>query len=373
MRSSHMKSSDPRRIAHPRRGSMIVLSALLLVVVIAFVAFAVDLSFISMTKSQLQNAADSASLATVLALANTPLDDNQREEKARQWDVTYAESNHGHGEVLENADITLGHWDSKTRTFAELAPGGNPNAAQVVVRRSMSGGNEVPLFFAPVMGLSNVDVTATAVATIGEDDPRDIILVIDCSKSMGDHDRMTYTKSAAFALTDELLSSDRLGLAVYSYVKDKKTTTGFLERGLNFDHSLVLGRIPQLEPELYTSKTNIAGGMRVALEEFGTNPHPSGNEATKIMVLMTDGHANAAEAPEKSPNKSIEYYANEASAAGVIIHSVTLGSGADKKTVGEAAEITGGTYHHVDDDDSQTLIEVFKKIGRGNGQARIVQ
>lgn len=357
-----------------RQGSIAVLSAFLMIPMMAFAAFSVDLGYIATMKSQLQNAADSAAMAAVAALTNTDLDEADREANARLWAKAFAEMNQpSNGDILVDADITLGRWSTTTRTFSELAQGENPNSVRIVARRTKDGENEVPLFFGPVLGINNVDVTATAIAKTGEDDPRDVILVLDCSGSMIANNRMQFTKAAAYALAEELLDTDRLGLVVYSY-RDGIKTTGFLEREMSFDHSPVLSRIPQLEPGMYTSMTNIAGGIRVALEEFDSNERSlSSNSVAKVLVLMTDGHANVAEAPSTSPTLSIDFFAQVAKSDDVVIHTVTLGSGADKVYVKNAAELTGGSYHHVEDGDYQGIIEAFRKIGRGDGVARIVQ
>lgn len=358
----------------PRRGSMLVLSAFMMVIVMAVVAFAVDLSFISMTKSQLQNASDSAALATVAAIANTKLTGVAREAEARQWAIHYAERNQPNaGTLLADADITLGRWDRMTRTFIAVSPDVTPNAVEIVVRRTGAGGNEVPLFFGPVLGYSNADVTATTIATVGEDDLRDIMIVIDCSGSMKEAGRMTALKPAVLALIDELLTTDRLGLTVYSYMGSDKRETGIVETSLDLNHDPTVNRVPALQPAMYTAYTNIAGGIRVAVEEFITNPRSSTKSIDKIMVLMTDGHANRTEPPEKDPNQAIMYYAAAAAAENITIHSVSFGNDADTVHLRAAAELTGGTYHHVADGQHEELLEVFKKLGRGSGIARIVR
>jgi len=149
--------------------------------------------------------------------------------------------------------------------------------------------------------------------------------------------------------------------------------TGYLERALDLDHDLVKNRIPDLQPEMYTGSTNIAGGMRVGIEEFANNPRGDGTEPDKIMILMTDGHANVAEAPETSPKASIDYYAAAALSASIVIHGVTLGSEADAQSIQEAATLTGGIYRHVPDDDLEGLLEAFKEIGLDGGHAKLVR
>jgi len=313
-------------------------------------------------------------MAGVAFLSNTNNDLEGREQSARQWARDFAKLNQPtHGNVLVDTDITMGRWSTTTGTFSLLQGGERPNAVRVVTRRSENEDNAVPLFFGQVLGIDDVDVTATSIAKTGEDDPRDIVMVLDCSGSMAQNNRMTYTKAAAYALTDELLTTDRLGLVIYSRPVGGRST-GFLERPLRLNHTPVIDRIPQLSPSMYGPWTNIAGGMRVAIEHFDSNERARNPASVaKVLVLMTDGRANRTEPPGTTPGNSIQHYAQVAEGKGIEIHSVTLGSGADREHVRAAAELTGGSYHHVEDGDFQALIEAFRKIGNGSGISRIVE
>ncbi len=149
--------------------------------------------------------------------------------------------------------------------------------------------------------------------------------------------------------------------------------TGYLENPLSKDHDPVKNRIPQLLPAMYTNMTNIAGGMRVGIEEMLGNPRDDGLEVERYMVLMTDGHANVAEPPETDPKGSIDYYANMALANNIIIHGITLGAEADEQSIQEVVNLTGGEYRHVPDDNFEQLMEVFREIGLTGGRAKLVR
>ena len=133
-------------------------------------------------------------------------------------------------------------------------------------------------------------------------------------------------------------------------------------------------RIPQLRPNLYAATTNIAGGLRVAIEELIPKKRtlPNGTEVEQIIVLMTDGHANVTEPPGTNPTNSIHHYVDIAEQNDIIIHGITLGASADESSVRYAAEETDGEYHHVDDGDLVELFEVYRGIGRGTG-SRLVR
>jgi hypothetical protein len=265
-----------------------------------------------------------------------------------------------------------------------------PDAVRVTSRMNEKRENSLKLFFAPMLGKSTSSLETSAIAVIGRGTPRDIMLVIDCSTSMSSYSRMTYTRQAALLLIDEIGETDRLALTVYCYPqtvlvpkdpdskKPKFETqtikTGYLERELTFNHDMVRSRVPQLVPGLYTEGTNIAGGMRVGLDHLRLNRRIEKDiPVQQYLVLMTDGHANIAEAPGTMPKNSIDHYTSVAKLDGVIIHGITLGSNADQASIKQAAGVTGGEYFHVVDGNYQQLFEAYRRIGRGDGKPKLVR
>ena len=118
------------------------------------------------TESELQNAADSAALSGVREIPNG------REATiaaAQLW----AGKNLAAGQAVQVApsDVELGNWDVDTATF-QANPVGSTNAAsavRVTCRRSSASGNQLQLFFGPLIGTSTANLKATAVATLEED------------------------------------------------------------------------------------------------------------------------------------------------------------------------------------------------------------
>ncbi|MGZ0166301.1 MAG: hypothetical protein ACKVII_20450, partial [Planctomycetales bacterium] len=128
-------------------------------------------------------------------------------------------------------------------------------------------------------------------------------------------------------------------------------------------------------PNLYASTTCIGGGMRVAIQEFIANPRYDhlGEKVEQVMVLMTDGQANETEPPGANPIDSIYYYADLAHDNDIIIHGITLGANAQSTAIEDAADTTNGQYHHVSDGDFDGLFEIYRGIGRGGDQPRLVR
>ncbi len=152
-----------------RRGSILVLTAALMVVILVFAAFSVDLGYISMVKSQLQNASDSAAIAVLRELQDTSLAPAAREADALASAVQFAENNQPeYGDLLQNADITLGKWDVASGTFT--AATWDPTAVQLTVRRATQNANKLDLFIAPAVGYDSIDVSVTSIAYIASVD-----------------------------------------------------------------------------------------------------------------------------------------------------------------------------------------------------------
>lgn len=159
-----------------RRGAMAVLTAVLLVVILAMIAFAVDIGYVTLARTQLQAAADSAALA---AAATTNQSRSQTETVAKQFAAYHVVA--GRPAQLNSSDIEYGTWDTNTRVFTPSTQAGN--AVRVMVRTDAANGGATSLFFARLFNMASVNQSASAVATCN---PRDIAFVVDLSGSMND-------------------------------------------------------------------------------------------------------------------------------------------------------------------------------------------
>lgn len=187
-----------------RRGAVLVLAAFMMVMVFAFVAFAIDIGFIALTRSKLQNNADAAALAAAQELSGVDEPAAVR-VAARQaaLDVVIANSsgNAANANFVPDQDVVFGHvtYNSQTQTYTyqwgdQYVP---YNVVKVFGRRQTRPPDpltqvvvdqRLPLFFAPVLGESKASLETFAVATF---QPRDIVVVLDFSHSMC-YDSMFY-------------------------------------------------------------------------------------------------------------------------------------------------------------------------------------
>jgi Flp pilus assembly protein TadG len=135
------------------RGITLVMAAASLVALLGFVALAVDLGMLYTVRANSQNIADAAALAGAREAFVVPNQD--KITAAKQGAKSAAAANYtpeSPSDIrLRDADIVV--IDSSTE-----------HTVQVTVRRSVANGNPVRTFFAPILGIPSVNVTATATA-----------------------------------------------------------------------------------------------------------------------------------------------------------------------------------------------------------------
>ena len=159
-----MRKTDTRR-----RGSVLILTAVLMVVMIGMLAFAVDLGYIVHARTQLQRTADACALAAAGRLpdqsAATLL---ARSVAAENGWLSLMETSDGdelHGSDLDPMKVECGFWDRDTATFTTPQPyGSQANAVRVTLRKTEAVGNPLGLFFARIFGQSTANASASATA-----------------------------------------------------------------------------------------------------------------------------------------------------------------------------------------------------------------
>src|SRR5579863_2423375 len=168
-----------RRRVLNRRGAIAVLLALLLIPLLLFVAFCVDIGWIAKTKSELQNAADAAAEAgarqladnygayTVAGSQNGASLVSSAKQNASTFINKYGQYN-GAGGVkslsILSGDVHYGFTDANGNFNASYA--GYPNTVQVTARRDSSANSPLALFFGSFAGKTTESLTTTAAATI---------------------------------------------------------------------------------------------------------------------------------------------------------------------------------------------------------------
>lgn len=173
---------DSSRVNQPdrhesRKGTILVLSAVMLVVVLAFVSFTVDFGMITVTKGQLQNAADSAALSATQELMRSygpgsTVSSSTAASSAQNGAVDLI-SRFRSGDLSSTSaeaarDVRFGSrtWNSSTNQWVETWGIPPFNLVEVTARRTSEANSALPMTFSQVLGINHQNVSATSVASI---------------------------------------------------------------------------------------------------------------------------------------------------------------------------------------------------------------
>jgi len=350
---------------------MLVLMAVTLPLVVIMAAFAIDVAWMQLVRTELRTATDAASRAGAKTLSLS-----QDEVAARAAARDAASRNLVAGTPLQVIDpeieIGQGRQASRNSRFV-FTPGGQlKNAVRVNGNRTASSaGGSVDLFLGRVMGVNSFEPTQVATATQLD---RDICLVVDRSGSMmrdlvsrnvpggacnPPHPTLSRWGGLNIAVAGFLAELDntsqleQCGLVSYSQADTKcglTFTTSDINAELDFDYQTIRNEMARLSGQPTAGFTNIAAGIDngiLVLTDPRARPF-----AVKTMVLMTDGRKNRGIEPVIS--------ARRASALDITIHTVTFSDEADFPRMRAVARDSGGEHFHAPD--SAALEAIFRQI-----------
>ncbi len=385
---SLLNSGDHRK----RRGTSMLLFAILLPVLIAMLAFAVEIGRMYLVRSQLQTAVDAGALAACLQLRDKQTDVPAAVDAAEK----FVQLNRVGAFVTVPANaisIQPGKWDSAARAF--VTGGDSPDAVQV------SGTlNKEPFFFARSLGISKFSVPRSAVAIKG-DTPMDIMMTLDLTGSMSVQGRIQALQKAAPVFINVLKTvgdNDRVGVMGYGALKSKYnpaalghsgvsyTNTpismypsndewcGVLEAGLTFDLDYLRNSVltsTTLTANKYNGWTPIGAALRDSAHYLNANARP---EIDKVIVLMSDGHANK---PSGDAAGYALVMASYAAALNIKVYTISLGNAADEDLMQQIADTASGK-HFIASGNSESelttsLTRAFKRIAGDLKQSQLVQ
>ncbi|MCA9151233.1 MAG: TadE/TadG family protein [Planctomycetales bacterium] len=172
MRTFLGQERNARRSAKSRRGAIVVLTAFLLIFLMALMALSIDVGYMQNARVEMDRAVDAGALAGAGMLVEG-VDEAQAE--ARE----FVQRNNVAGRPLndDELEIEVGQWDRTNESFS--SSNNVPFAIHVRAAR-----NDVrPMFFGRVFGRDSFAVASEAIAMY---QPRDIVVVLDYSASMND-------------------------------------------------------------------------------------------------------------------------------------------------------------------------------------------
>ncbi|MCA9079876.1 MAG: VWA domain-containing protein [Planctomycetaceae bacterium] len=382
LRLSLLESNTPA--PENRRGVMLVLASVAIVMLLAMAAVSVDVSFMQLTRTELRVAADAASKAGVEALQRTQ-DPNAAIQAA--IDMAALNTVAGRPLILTANDIELGSARLQTDGSWAFEANATPlNSLRVTATMSNDNANgAVPLFLAGLFGTDSFTPTKVSTASNMQ---QDIYLVIDRSHSMcfdlsgvdwqyppgtkmtphpivnpphPVHSRWgVLVKSVKRYLDIAQQSSPkpRVGLitwgsqigtntAEYYYTHQTEVAVR-RDQVFTTQYGNIRSQISGRSEKVMLGGTHMSAGMYEAFNALDdANPL-----ARKIMILMTDGQWNVGENPVD--------VAAIAKQRGIIIHTITFLPGAEQTAMEQVAQLTGGQHYHAED--AAELEAIFEEL-----------
>ena len=374
-----MSSTTKKRVAitkwlTTRRGAIVVLAALMMIVFLASVAFSVDVAYMQLTKMKLRSATDAAARAAGEGLSRVQDTDYARQAAK---DIAAANLVAGQPLLLDDSDIIFGNSSQQQSGAWAFTPNGQPiNAVRVNGRRTRTApSGSVPIFFGRVFNV--FDFQPVQAATVVRLD-RDICIVVDRSSSMKlyltDNAPTMSTSDSRFCQPPNMSLSrwGALSIGIDRFVSALDTTpqseyvglvsfastytacslsnnASDINCQLSVNSSAVTSAMSTLSTKKWNGATNIAAGITKGIEVLtGPNARPY---AAKTMVLMSDGAYNQGSVPH--------VVAAQAAAEDIIIHTITYGE-ADPVEMKAISDATGGNNYIAPD--AQSLQDAFEEI-----------
>lgn len=189
-------------------------------------------------------------------------------------------------------------------------------------------------------GTTEVEVVGGA-SIYGGVQQLDLFLVVDTSESLRRTDKQDHRTAGVIGLVQSLHPKSDIHVGVVDFDKHAQ-----LLMPLTADRDSVVRALRRLDRK---GETNIAAGIRAALEGFAQRGRPG---ASRAILLFTDGNSDPDDARAA---------AAEAEAAGVAIHALLLGDDEEGRALlPELAARTGASFLHVTD--PARLPEAFKSL-----------
>lgn len=261
------------------RGALTPFLTIIMIPLVAFVALAIDTGTIYVTRSQLQNAVDSAAVAAMAAARDL----GQAPSAAAASAMVEANL-----ASLPQVGVRFGEFDFSNREFSAPGLGGAP-AVEVVALRE-----DLPLFFARVLGRQTAKVSARAVAVSKR---RELVIAQDVTRSFQREigDAKTAHRELVNEMESQGMAVDRVGLVVFAgdaseilemTPLDASGATTIRDRIADIEACAAMSG--QLPPNGTGSclGTDHAAGIRAAIDVLDASP---ATDSERVIVLVSDG------------------------------------------------------------------------------------
>jgi Ca-activated chloride channel family protein len=202
---------------------------------------------------------------------------------------------------------------------------------------------------------------------------RDLLLAVDLSGSMGLQDmrlggeavdRLTAIKAVLGDFLDRRIG-DRVGLIVFG-------TPAYAVTPLTWDRQTVRQQLLTSEVGLAGQNTAIGDAIALAVKRLRAQPQPTGDQSTRVLILLTDGVNNAGaieplKATQIAVAEHLRIYTIGFGGDGQVDPLLgfalpTQGDDVDEDTLRSIAQQTGGRYFRARD--AETLAGIYAELDR---------
>ena len=288
MRNPGENKRNNRNFGRDERGSLLPIIAGAIIAVFGLGGLAIDMGRMYDLQNQLQVTADVSALAAAMVLPDATASRDAANSFAAKNMATADDK-----DVLADSDILVGNWNTSTRTFTV---GWTANAVRVTTRRATANANPVETYFAPVIGINQANISATATAAfVPGGVPWDVILVQDVTSSFSAEiaDARTADQTLIGCLNTNISNTSRIGLVIFTGVGATLSNWQTLATG----YTTLSNKISTLKTCGNTgmpacSGTNIAAGLTTAINMYTASPSQPGRK--RAIILVSDGDPNPA-------------------------------------------------------------------------------
>lgn len=359
------------RLRRERSGAILPLLAVGMLVIVILAAFAINIAYLELTRTEMYIASDAASRAAgrEFMISNSMDDAKVRARLAAELNPIGGKSL-----KLADGDFVFGQAtrDSLSTRYTFRPGGDRPNAVEVTARRTDGSENgPIQVLIPNPFGTAGINSTQTARANQTE---VDIAIVLDRSGSMAfasnetageflpaaappgwdfngpvpSPSRWRDAVAAVGAFLNELNASPVNELVSLSTYNEGVV----IDRELTSNYASIRTAMQSYSNYFVEGDTNIGGGIFAGLQSFALSQ--SRPYASRVIIVLTDGIDTVGSNPV--------FAAEEAARQKTMVFAITFSDEADQATMQRVAEKGLGKHYHADNRSS--LTEVFRDIAR---------
>ncbi len=344
-----------------RGGNFAFTTAIMLPVLVGTIGLAIDSAHLFQFRNSLQQAADSATLATSSKLGSTASATQSEAEILAKQFLAGQMQNQMQEESASSASKPQMVGDPSVAVEIDQS---NPGSKRFAV--TMSVAYDVPLSaFSRAIGLDKMRVSVNSISesSIQTRAPLSLYFVLDKSGSMSDYTTSGITKIqslkiAANTLLDQLDTADptqkyvRTGAVAYSHIMRTPTALAWGTWGARiYINNLNPGGNTDSGQPTVKAYTSLAAGSENAAHQARNGQIP-----TKIILLMTDGENNVASADQTTLSAC-----TNAKNDGMLIYTVALMAPPAGQSL--LSQCASGPTYYFEAENTQQLVDAFKAIG----------